>query len=214
MIYGYLILVIILIIVLSTVLWSTHKNNRLYINILLIITIVSNCFVYSGFAKYQGFLNRNTYYMINRFDDSLLAFNKYIHNIDSIDEIDALVMEIRDLYNVTYYLETINNNFTLKNISVEDFGNIITSLNEWIDKYLDIHKRLYKDDRRLGENYYESYNKIASLLFEISSHLVTLSSNYYDNFHILTFELKFNENSFYELSNIIQELNELLDTFE
>lgn len=214
MIYGYLVLVIIMIIVLSTILWLTYKNNRLYINILLIITIVSNCFVYSGFAKYQGFLNRNTYYMMNRFDDSLLAFNKYKHNIDSIDEFDALVIEIRDLYSVTYYLETINNNFTLKNISVEEFGYIVTSLNKWIVNYLDIHKKLYKEDRSLAETYYESYNKIASLLFEISSHLVILSSNYYDNFRVLTFELKFNENSFEELSNIIQELNELLATFE
>ena len=184
MVYGYLVLVIIMTIVLSTILWLTYKNNRLYINILLIITIVSNCFVYSGFAKYQGFLNTNTYYMMNRFNDSLQAFNKYTNNIDSVDEFDALVMEIRDLFNVTYYLESIKSNFTLKNISVEDFGYIVTSLNEWIINYLDIHKKLYKEDRSLAETYYESYNEMASLLYQLSRHLVIMSSGYHDNFRV------------------------------
>lgn len=214
MVYGYLVLVIIMTIVLSTILWSTYKNNRLYINILLIITIVSNCFVYSGLAKYQGFLNTNTYYMMNRFQDSLQSFNKYNHTIDSMDAFEELVMEIRDLHNVTYYLESINKNLTLKNISVEDFGYIVTSLNEWIVNYLDIHKKLYKEDRSIAETYYESYNKMASLLYQISRHLVIMSSGYHDNFRVLTYELKFKENSYDELSKIIQELNELLDTFD
>jgi hypothetical protein len=152
--------------------------------------------------------------MMNRFEDSLLAFNKYNHNIDSIDEFGALVMDIRDLYNVTYYLESINNNFKLKNISADDFGYIVTSLNEWIVNYLDIHKKLYKEDRSLAETYYESYNEMASLLYQLSRHLVIMSSSYHDNFRVLTYELKFDKNSYDELSNIIQELNEVLDTFD
>ncbi|OJV64940.1 MAG: hypothetical protein BGO41_15235 [Clostridiales bacterium 38-18] len=214
MIYGYLILVILMIIALSTILWSTHKNNKIYINILLIVTIIGNCFVYSGLANYQGSLNKNAYFLMNRFEDALLEFNQFNRTIDSMDAFGALVDEIRDLYKVTNYLEVNHQNLKLKNINVDDFDYILRSLNNWILDYLEIHDRLYKEDRSSAENYYESYNRMASLLVEFSSHLVVISSNYYDNFRVLTFELEFNVNSFDELSKIIQELNEVLGSFD
>ncbi|MCA0386562.1 MAG: hypothetical protein LCH34_13355 [Firmicutes bacterium] len=214
MIYGYLILIIIMLITLTIILWSTYKNNRMYISILLILTIIGNCFVYFGFTTNQGSLNRNAYHMMIQFEDSLLEFNKYKETINSIDKFDALVIEIRDLYRVTKYLESIHKNLTLKNISVEDFGYIVKTLNGWIEDYLEIHKRLYKDDRNRAENYFEAYNRIATLLVGISSHLSNSTSNYYDIFHVLTFELRFKNNSFDELSKINQELNKLLETFD
>lgn len=213
MIYGYLILVIIMIIALTTILWSTHKNNKLYINILLIITLVGNGFIYFGLTNYQGSLNKNAYYLMNLFDDALLEFNNY-HSINSIDEFSVLVEEIRDLYKVTAYLEINSDNLTLKNISVEDFDYILRSLNNWILDYLEIHDRLNKEDRSSAEQYYESYNKIASLLVEFSNHLVISSSNYYDNFRVLIYDLEFSEKSFDVLSNIIKDLNFVLDTFD
>ncbi len=214
MIYGNLILIIFMMITISIMLWMTYKKNRIYINAMFILLIICNILVYTGVVKQQSALNRNAYYVMNRFEDSLIRFNKFSNSVKSMDDVRTLSAEIDELYKVTSYLESIKENLTISKLKTDEFEYIITSLNKWIDNYREIHRKLFKENSTFIEINFDSYNKIASILANLENPLEFILSNYYDTFHILIFDLSFKENSYSILSNNILELNELLDTLD
>lgn len=214
MIYGNLILIIFMMITISIMLWMTYKKNRIYINAMFILLIICNILVYTGVVKQQSALNRNAYYVMNRFEDSLIRFNKFSNSVKSMDDVRTLSAEIDELYKVTSYLESIKENLTISKLKTDEFEYIITSLNKWIDNYREIHRKLFKENSTFIEINFDSYNKIASILANLENPLEFILSNYYDTFHILIFDLSFKENSYSILSTNILELNELLDTLD
>lgn len=193
----------------------TYKLNKLYVNVCLLLTLGLLGINFYGFTKIQSENNSYASFTFSQFSDALGRFNVYKEsNIDTLDEVSNLTEEVRRLYVVSNYLERTIKDLNLKEIKKDDFTEVITSLNDNIQKYLILHDGLLDEKMEMIESNYETYDKLVKNLSAIPYHLAISRAMYYDTFRVLTYEISFDKYSTEELFYIIRQLDEVIEAFE